>query len=525
MINEKLIENYANSLDIVTLNQEVRSVIQSNQAFQVDGQFSEDRYSQILRLNSYNPISYEIAQSKALSQEQIKRNLGESSFLSNVQIQQLNDLVSQQREVSYIAISTDKYIDMVDVDQNEISDYFNENNFNFVEGRKVKVDFVEMSLDSIDEPANPDEDTLQSLYEDNTDLYTNPEQRRAQHILIEDEGLANVLLVQIKEGADFAELAKVNSEDSSSSDNGGDLGFFEKDLMGAEFDKAVFAMNIGDISDVVATDSGYFHIIKLTDIEDETTQSYDEVKDQLVALHKKNVKQKTLFDLQEEFASLAYEESLDMVADQLDLEMQTSNFFAQGSGDYDQAFVAAAFSEEVIENSENSEVLELDGGRFVVLALSSLQPERQKELSEVEDQIRSILRNIAAKKLIDDLSLSIASSLASGDEAMSKKLLADVDLEWNSEGWIERSSDLPFNLASIAFTIPRPVDGEHTYSSRSVNNSTSLVIDLSGVRTPEEVTDTGVGELYLSQENNEMFVALIKQLRENAEIKVFTDLL
>ena len=294
MINEKLIENYANSLDIVTLNQEVRSVIQSNQAFQVDGQFSEDRYSQILRLNSYNPISYEIAQSKALSQEQIKRNLGESSFLSNVQIQQLNDLVSQQREVSYIAISTDKYIDMVDVDQNEISDYFNENNFNFVEGRKVKVDFVEMSLDSIDEPANPDEDTLQSLYEDNTELYTNPEQRRAQHILIEDEGLANVLLVQIKEGADFAELAKVNSEDGSSSDNGGDLGFFEKDLMGAEFDKAVFAMNIGDISDVVATDSGYFHIIKLTDIEDETTQSYDEVKDQLVALHKKNVKQKAL---------------------------------------------------------------------------------------------------------------------------------------------------------------------------------------------------------------------------------------
>ena len=134
-------------------------------------------------------------------------------------------------------------------------------------------------------------------------------------------------------------------------------------------------------------------------------------------------------------------------------------------------------------------------------------------------------RNIAAKKLIDDLSLSIASSLASGDEAMSKKLLADVDLEWNSEGWIERSSDLPFNLASIAFTIPRPVDGEHTYSSRSVNNSTSLVIDLSGVRTPEEVSDTGVGELYLSQENNEMFISLIKQLRENAEIKVFTDLL
>jgi len=96
---------------------------------------------------------------------------------------------------------------------------------------------------------------------------------------------------------------------------------------------------------------------------------------------------------------------------------------------------------------------------------------------------------------------------------------------WNAESWIERSEELPFNLVSIAFTIPKPIEGEHTYSSRSVNSSTSLVIDLSGVRLPVENIDTGIGEIYLSQENNEMFVSLIKQLRENAEIRIFTDLL
>ena len=51
------------------------------------------------------------------------------------------------------------------------------------------------------------------------------------------------------------------------------------------------------------------------------------------------------------------------------------------------------------------------------------------------------------------------------------------------------------------------------------------MIDLGGVRIPEEDADTGISALYLSQENNEMFVSLIKQLREGAEIKVFTDLL
>jgi len=525
MINEKLIENFANSLDMVTLDQEVRSVIQSNQAFQVDGAFSEERYNQILRLNSYTSTAYEIAQSKSLTRDQIKRNLSNSSFLSSVQTTQLNDLASQEREVSYIALTTDKYEDQISVSQSGISDYFNANKSNFLEGRKVKVDFVELSLDNIDEPENADDETLQNLYDENAELYTNPERRRAQHILVEDETLANDLLNQIKEGADFAELAKTNSVDTSSNEQGGDLGLFERDLMGAEFDEAAFSMNVGDVSDVVSTDYGYFHIIKLTEIQTETAQSFEEVTEQLVALHIKNVKQKILFDLEEEFANLAYEESLDMLADQLDLEIQTSDFFSNGTNQYDQAFVSAAFSEAVIEEGENSDVIELGQNKFVVLSLSSLQPERQKELNEVEAQIVATLKTLGAKKLIDDLSLSIASALTSGDELTVNKLLTDNELEWNDEGWISRATQLPFDITSVAFTIPKPILGEHTYSSRSADNSISLVIDLKAVRLPEGQNNTGISGIYLSQENNEMFASLIKQLRETAEIKVFSDLL
>ena len=525
MINEKLLENFANSLDVVTLDDEVRSVIEMNQAFIVDGKFSEDRYSQLLRLNSYSPAGYEIAQSKALTRDQIKRNLSGSAFISSTQIKQLNDLASQQREVSYIALNTKDYESQVSVSQSEISDYFNENRSNFIEGRKVKVDFVELSLADMEEPASPDEETLKSLYDDNLELYTNSERRRAQHILVENEELAKELLEQINQGADFSELAIVNSKDTSSNEKGGDLGFFEKDLMGAEFDEAAFAMNVGEVSEIVSTDYGYFHIIKLTDIEDETVQSFDDVTEQLVALNKKNVSKKMLFDLLEEFASLAYEESLDMVADQFGLELQTSDYFASSSEQYDEAFVSAAFSETVIDEGENSEVIELSAEKFVVLSLSSAQPEREKELDEVKDQVASILSNIGAKILIDNLSLAIATALVSGDELMTNKLLTDNELKWNKEGWISRAKELPFDVTSIAFSIPKPIEGEHTYSSRSVDSLTSLVIDLSGVRLPEEDADTGIAALYMSQANNEMFVSLIKQLRENAEIRIFSDLL
>ena len=525
MINEKLLENFANSLGVVTINNEVRSEIEMEQAFQDDGVFSEVRYNQILGLNGYSPAAYELAISKALSREQIKRNLGNSAFISTIQIDQLNDLVSQQRDVSYISLNTKDFENKAAVSQNEISDYFNDNRSSFIEGQKVKVNFVELSLGDMEEPSTPDEETLQSLYDDNSELYTNPERRRTQHILVESEDLAIDLLEQINQGADFDELANANSVDTSSNEKGGDLGFNEKGLIGVEFDEAAFSMNIGDVSEVVSTDYGYFHIIKLTDIEVETVQSFDDVQDQLVALNKNNVTKKMLFDLLEGFTSLAYEESLDMVADQFGLELQTSDYFANGSQEYDDAFVSAAFSDAVINEGENSEVIELSAEKFAVLALSSSQPEREKELNEVKDQVTSILSNIAAKKIIDNLSLSIATALASGDELMTNKLITDNALDWNNEGWISRAKELPFDVTSIAFSIPKPIDGEHTYSSRSVDGFTSLVIDIAGVRLPEEDTDTGVSSLLISQENNEMFVSLIKQLRENAEIRIFSDLL
>jgi len=525
LIDERLIDNYVNLLDIVTLKDEVRLNILSDQVFHVDGVFSEEKYKSLLILNKYTPQSYELAQSKLMSRNQISFNLSESAFMSSTQSEQLNDLASQQREVSYIALKTDNYEDQVSVSKNQISDYFEENRSSFIEGRKVKVDFVELTLDVMDEPENPTNDDLKNLYDENAELYTNFERRRAQHILVENEELANELLGKIKQGTDFAELARLNSEDTSSNEEGGDLGFFERELMGAEFDEAAFAMNIGDVSEVIATDYGYFHIIKLTDIEPETIQAFEEVEAQLVSLYVRNAKEKMLFGSLEEFMNLSYEESLEMVADQFGLELQTSDYFAQGSNQYDQKFVTSAFSPAVIDEGENSEVMEISSEKFVVLALSDLQPERERDLNEVEDQIESALKRATAKEIIHNIAENIASALTSGDEETANQLISENNLEWVSEGWISRTSKLPFNVTSLTYTLSKPKEGRHTYSAESANLLTSLIIDLSGVKTPEEDSDNDISARYLNQENNEMYISLIKQLRENAEIKVFTDLL
>ena len=231
LINEKLLENFTNSMKLVTLDEEVFSFILSNPVFQVDGVFSEDRYLQILRLNNYTPLTYELEQLKLMSLDQIKRNLNNSAFLSTVQIEQLKDLSSQQREVSFVVLNTEKYKDQIVVNQEQISEYFDTNMSKFIEGRKVQVDFVELSLDNIEQQIDPDNETLQKLYIENEELYTNPEQRRAQHILLEDVNNASSILKEIRQGGDFSDLARNHSIDITTSEEGGDLGFFEREDM------------------------------------------------------------------------------------------------------------------------------------------------------------------------------------------------------------------------------------------------------------------------------------------------------
>jgi peptidyl-prolyl cis-trans isomerase D len=524
MIQEKLLENYADSIELVTLDEEVRALIQSNELFQVEGVFSEERYNQLLRLNNHTPLSYEIAQAGLMKQDQLKRNLVHSAFLTSQQIKKLKALAGQQRYASFIVLNTEKYKDQMSVTQDQVTEYFDTNQSSFVEPPKIKVKYVELSLDDIEEQEESDKETLRNLYDEDKELFTNPEQRSAQHILVDAKELAESLLEEIQQGADFSELARIHSIDTSTKDSGGNLGYFERDIMVPEFDKAVFEMSIGELSEVVETDYGY-HIIRLTEIQPENIKSFEESREQLASLHQKKAAQLKLYSLQEELGNLAYEDPLDLVAEQLDLELETSEYFSRTSKEYEDKFVVAAYSDLVLNEGENSDVIELGQDRFVVLNLADQIPERQKTLDEVKIQIIDILKTIGAKKLIDDLATKISASLSNGENSKTEALIAENELEWSEPNWISRNSELPLNMTSMIFKMTKPSPGESAYSSNSLNDNITIVIGLKDVRVSEEIVDESIADGYLNEELNELFINLIKELKDSAEIKVYSELL
>ncbi|MEG6532317.1 peptidylprolyl isomerase [Caldibacillus thermoamylovorans] len=146
-----------------------------------------------------------------------------------------------------------------------------ENNIKLYLGRNK---LMEDDIDITDEE-------MQTYFDENKDSLGQAEEVEASHILVDDEETAKEIIAKLDAGEDFAELAKEYSTDTSTAENGGELGYFGTGVMDTAFEEAAFAMEVGTYSrEPVQTDYGY-HIIKVTDHTEAKEAVYEDVKDDI----------------------------------------------------------------------------------------------------------------------------------------------------------------------------------------------------------------------------------------------------
>ena len=526
MVTQKLFEMMIDSLGLVTVEQEVIESIWADTKFHEKGAYSQDLYEKRLRLEGYESTGiYFDEQSKQLRSDQLTRNLTQSALITSVQSDQLNALASQEREVAYIAFNTADFVNKIAIDGVQVSEYYNNNLANFVSSPQVKVNYIELSRKDVAVPGDADEETLLSLYDDEQQRFSVDETRKAQHILVQTEEEASLILDQINAGADFFDMAKEHSIDYSTNNVGGDLGYFERERMVPEFDKIVFELNTGETSGVVKTQFGY-HIIRVNDIIEANVRSFADVKGELQEIYTEKAITNELYSLQTELASLAYEEPIDIVANQFGLKLQSSEYFSATSTAYDAVFVKAAYS-DIVLGGDNSDVLEI-GTKFVVLSLADQQPESQKALDEVYGEVEATLKTIEAKVVIADLAKEISDELSSGNHSSADSLISDNDLEWKNEGWIGRRTEMPFGVAVAAYKMPTPTDSKASYIAQNMDGVTTVLVKVSGVRLAEN-GEAGWPLVQSFEIMNEWSASLIKSLRESAkesgDIRIFSEFL
>ena len=220
-------------------------------------------------------------------------------------------------------------------------------------------------------------------------------------------------------GADFAALAKANSEDPGSRDSGGDLGWVERGAMVAPFEEALFAMQPGEVRGPVKTDFG-FHVLQLRELKQGAQVPFEQAREELAREQAQADRERAFSDLTGRLTDLAFQNpsSLAAAAEQVGLPVQKLGPFTRddtvGIGASPEV-KKAAFSEAMIQDGTASDPIELGPEHSVVVRVLEHTPEQPRPLAEVRDQVITAIRADRREKAAIAAADALVKRLQSGE--------------------------------------------------------------------------------------------------------------
>ena len=519
IIKSELIHQKAIELGMRTSDDVLRELIKNSPSFQVGGIFNQATYENAARRQGLTSDGYELQMRRLLASDQLIRATSGSEIVTQAELEESLRLVDQRRQMDYLIIPVANYLASAEVKPEEIESYYNGNKQAFMPPERVKLEYLELDIKNIAETVKVDEAELLGFYERHKSDYLVPEGRRASHILIATEDpsdqavldkareTAEAALKRIRDGEDFAQVAKELSQDPGSAQSGGDLGFFEKGVMDPAFEKVAFELEKGAVSDLVQSSFG-FHIIKLTDIRAPKGKSFEQARTDLERAYRKEEAGRLFYEYAERLGDLAYEDpdSLEPAADALGLKIQKSDWVGREGGEGVLASLrvaATAFSDDVLAQRHNSELIELGAEQVLVLRVVEHEESSAQPLEKVRSEIELLLKKREAAKLAEQKGNELIASLAGG--ASMDQFATDKGVKLHQAGEVGRAAkEIPREILDTLFTMQHPQGDKPVYGETALANGDHAVIAL------RKITDGQIDSL--KQEDRKRFKESMRRM-------------
>jgi peptidyl-prolyl cis-trans isomerase D len=537
MIDEQVAVLEAERHGLGVSDDELAQQIFAIPGLQENGQFiGEARYEQLLQ--AQNPpmtkTQFEDSLRRSMVIDKLRAALTDWMAVSDAELEREFKVRNEKVKLQLVALTADTFRSKVTVTDDEVAKYFESRSAEYRVGERRKIRYLLLDRDAQRAKVTVPAGDVQRYYTDNMPQYTTPEQIRASHILLNTGGKdeaavrkeAEAILAQIKGGADFAALARKVSEDTGTKENGGDLDFFSRGRMVPEFEEAAFALQPGEVSDLVRTQYG-FHIIKLVERRPGSTRSLDEVRAQITEQLSAQMADEQIAEqarrLDERIADAG---DIDEAAGELGLMVQESGLFQRddpvpGLGAAPQV-ATAAFT--LMQGAVSDAVASPRGPVF--LTVTERQDPYVPKLDEVKDRVREDLIRSRATELSRQRAGEIAAALKSGNFAAAAKAQG---LEAKDSELVMRGAALPDigispEVDKVAFTLPVGA------VSDPISTSDGTVIVRVAERddvTPEEFRqgrEAFRAEL-LNERRGRFFTAYMGKVKDRMQIDVKTDVL
>jgi peptidyl-prolyl cis-trans isomerase D len=544
LINDEVVLQVAIAGGMRIGDRQLARAIQTQEIFQENGSFSEALYQQWLRAQGYSAGGFETDLKRSLLAEQLVAGIATSTIVTGHEVDNAIRLQRQKRIVDTLTVPLSRFED-VEIDDAAILAHYEANQADYVAPEQVKLKYIEVSRDAIAAGVDVDDEELRAVYELRKADMRTPEQREASHILIildddADETAVSAarerlleLKGQIDAGASFEDLAREHSEDPGSARQGGSLGAFGRGVMDPVFEEAAFGLAVGEVSDPVRSAFGV-HLIRVDAITPSKLPSFEEVRDTLYAEYQNDKAEQQFVEMVDIMATMAFEtpDSLDPVAETLGLVPSVTDWMspqaASNSGiGRNAAVIEAAFNPDVLRDGFNSEPVELDPARVVVVRVADHRPSSQQPVEEVRDRIEGQLAAREARTRAADSGRALLERLESGED---RQTVADeAGLAWSGDKELQRdSADLDAGVRDTAFRLARPAPGSNTFGGSVAAGGDFVIVDVKQVvdgslgEEDEEARNAARRQLEV-EAGRATYDAVVETLRGSAEVAVFRE--
>ncbi len=514
------------------------SSIRNNPNLKQDNKFSIEKYQTFLQQLNLDEETFEQAHRDELLVNQLQMGIITSGFVLKNEAERVIAIRNQKRDFGYTVISAAPLQAKAEISSNEIDAFYNQHKANFVTPEKIKLQYVELSLDDLMQDVRPTNQQLEEYYKENIQSFSTAPLLHLRHIMIavpesadanaqtENKAKIDAVYSQLNSGVDFVVLAK-GSDDQLTAEKGGDLGWISSN---DSYPPEVYSLkNKGDFTKPVRSDYGW-HVFQLVETKGGGVKDFASVKNVVTERYKREQAEKAFAKKGEELANLAFENprSLNEVSAKLDLPLKTTDYFTRegGSGLSDSpAILRAAFSDAVFEQQNNSDLIRVSDDSYVIIRIIDKQAQRQLDLAEVRDDIVKNLKMLQARTKAKELGEKVLSAIK--DSADPAKVASSNRLEWHKERNVDRDDkSVDRQIRQQAFVMSKPIDSKFTTNGFSLPNGDYVVIALSNVTEGKMVDDAEdssllemVGKQMAGMEGRLEFMSFQAALIDQAKIK------
>jgi len=518
LINQRLSSQAINEMGLRTSDSKLRQVIVNTPEFQnAEGVFDQDRYKMLIQSSGYSTKQYQAARKMDMASTQFVDALQSSNFVLQNELDLNIKLQNQTRDISFLMIPQAHYLKAIDLlgeqDDEQVQSYYEMNKNRFAIPEKVSIEYLYLSKEDATNITISD-GQIADYYNENISDFETEEKRRVAHILItvpvdgdqkaenEAESKVNQLASRINAGESFEDIARENSDDDSTAQSGGDLDWIERGLMDQSFEDVAFSLDMSaPVSEVVRSEFGY-HLIKLLEIDKGSAKPLEDLKGEITGILQGQFVEDKFFDLKDKIGEEAFEisDSLTELATNNNLVVRTTGLFDKQFGiglpqelQNQPAITEAVFSDDVLYQSLNSELIELTDGNAVVLRLLKHQQEGVMPLEEVKSQIVNLLKQQAVREATEQAGNQVIAALQEGktaEEAV-QLLPQEISSSWQQQNNLGRdNSEINTQLRNEVFKIPAPTDGGVEYKGILLTGGDYAVVQLTSVNEGVEAVSS-----------------------------------